>query len=257
MLINKNLVVASLMVYAVLGVDRASADPVKPEWTGPYVGADIGNRHESNDGVTYTIDPNSNVGGSRASGSGSDSWNGIVTDAHIGYNWQTKSNIVLGIETSVYWSNNNRDRQGISEFGISDKHSNQSISADLKARVGYAFNKLLIYGTGGASWMHVRTTNTQGPCGDGRTPPSYTIANCSAGPYTAVPYGTLNVSSASRLGWTLGGGAELALTRNISARVGYTHADYGTFRFAYPSFNRGTNAKTKTDDIMAGLNFRF
>lgn len=253
----KTISAVSLVAYSTLMAGAALADTNKVDWTGPYIGIDIGNRHEKNDGGSYTIDPSSPIGGSRASGTGTDSWDGVVGDAHLGYNWEASPNLILGIETALYLSNNDRDRQGVSEFGISDKHSSQAISADVKARIGYAFNRLMVYGAGGASWMHVRTTNTQGPCGDGKTPAGYTIANCSSGPYTAVPYGTENVSSDSRFGWTLGGGAELALSRKISARLGYTHADYGTFKFAYPSFNRGTNAKTTTDDVMVGFNFRF
>ena len=257
MLNKKNLIAASIVSCCAIS-SPAWANSTEIDWSGFYAGVEAGNRHIDASGISCAADPNNPIGGTRGCDkAGSESWNGTAGNFHIGYNWETASHLVAGIEASINYADNDHSHDGFSQYGISHNTNKQNFSADVKARLGYAFDKLLVYGAGGTTWMKVDTTKTQGACGDGNNPPNYSDANCSTGPYTGVPLGTLNKSSDSRIGWTLGGGAELALTKSISLRAEYVHADYGTFKFLYPSFNRVNTTKVKSDDVMAGLNYKF
>lgn len=237
--------------------ENAWASASDYDWSGPYVGVDIGNRRMGEEGVAYTLDTTSSVGGERGTSAGADGWNGLTGNLHAGYNWWIEPRFVFGLETSVSLSDTDHDSIGKSKYGISYKTQSQHWGADLKVRAGYAMGQALLFADGGVAWQHIRTTNTQGPCGDGSSDPVYSVAACSTGPYNSVPYGTKDTSSDSKFGWTAGGGIELGVTRHLSARVQYVHADYGTNSFTYPSFNRGRTMDVRTDDVLAGVNYRF
>ena len=61
----------------------------------------------------------------------------------------------------------------------------------MRGRVGYALDRFLVYGTGGAAFGNVRANFPNDP-----------------------------VSSATKAGWTVGAGVEVALARNWSAKGG-------------------------------------
>lgn len=250
--------IACILATAATTSTPAWADSPQFDWSGPYVGIVIGNRNMQASGTGCALDPNSSVGGDRGCDkAGETSWNGIAGNVHLGYNWQTSPHLVVGIESAVYLADTDYNQDGVSKYGISYNTSQQRMSADLRGRIGYAADRLLIYGTGGAALMRIETTKTQGPCGDGKTPPNYSQANCSIPPYNAVPFGTVNESSETRIGWTLGGGAQFAVSKSISIRAEYIHADYGTYTFQYPSFNRVNTTNVNTDDFLAGVVFKF
>jgi len=257
-MISRNVKLTLLVAASTLAFcSNAYAKSAQYDWSGPYVGLEVGNRHVGMDGLAYTIDPTSSIGGQRGSSAASQGYDGVVGNVHAGYNWQTQYNFVFGVEASANFADTNYDFSGTSVQGISFKHYNQDFNVAFKGRFGYSLGKILLFGSGGGTWEHFRTTNTQGPCGDGGTPPSFSKSNCSTGPYNAVPYGKMDVSSDDNIGWTAGGGVELGITKHVSARVEYVHSDYGTYKFAYPSFNRGTDLALRTNDVMVGVNYKF
>src|SRR6185437_7604937 len=74
--------------------------------------------------------------------------------------------------------------------------------ASARARLGYlVMPNVLIYATGGAAWLDVKTTS-----------------NCDTGPIGGCQHGGLTpavISQSKTLtGWTIGGGLEAMLTRN-------------------------------------------
>jgi outer membrane immunogenic protein len=64
---------------------------------------------------------------------------------HVGYNWQTPSNLVLGVEGSI------------SLLGLEASDGNNpeftDYVASLRGRLGYAFGDNLLYGTGGLAFV--------------------------------------------------------------------------------------------------------
>jgi len=69
--------------------------------------------------------------------------------------------------------------------------------------------------------------------------------------------------SKSRAGWAAGAGIEYAVWENLSLKLEYLHADFGTTEYINPAVRIGnSNFTTRdvrlTDDIVrAGLNWRF
>ncbi|MGE0604987.1 MAG: outer membrane protein, partial [Xanthobacteraceae bacterium] len=93
----------------------------------------------------------------------------------------------------------------------------------VRARLGYAMNNLLFYGTGGLAWAHADSVTT------------------------------LAIRDQFYLGWTAGLGVEWAFSPRWSAKVEYLYADFGTIN----DFNGTTNtASLDVQTIKVGLNYR-
>jgi outer membrane immunogenic protein len=98
-------------------------------WTGFYLGAMGGYAQENSDGI-------GTMSGGFAGGT-------------LGYNWQT-GNFVLGVEADAAWADVGAT-VGVFETRIRDMGT-------VRGRVGYAFDQVLIYGTGGFAWADNRLT---------------------------------------------------------------------------------------------------
>ena len=176
----------------------AVAAPVPSfSWTGGYVGAQAGyGWGDAGSGVK----PKGFVGG-----------------AYAGYNVQLdNSPLVLGVETDFNFSNENDTRGGV-KF-------DQRWNGATRARIGYAFDRFLVYGAGGLAYADTKAT---------------------AGGASR---------SKTNLGWTVGGGVEYAVTDNLVTRVDYRHVDYGS-----DSYNVGPVGKSSytEDRVMAGVAYKF
>ncbi len=179
------------------------------DWNGAYIGASLGwglGTFTTRSAVTGKFDDNAD---------------GILGGGFAGYNFMITPNIVTGVEADLQFSDLNASSTvgGVAFSAGSDWNSN------IRGRIGYAFDRFLIYGTGGLA-----------------------IAD-------------LNVSangvsdSTTALGWTLGAGLESAITDNVLVRLDYTYQD-----FAREDFNLGgTNYSTDLDNniIRAGIAYKF
>jgi len=187
-------------------------------WTGLYVGINGGygwaSSHWDN-----TLFPVSNY-----------DVNGGVVGGTVGYNWQTGP-WVLGLEGDIDWS---------------DLHGGVTIPVDCPApfacttnndwlgtargRVGYAWDRLLLYATGGAAFGNIKAN-----------------------------YATNSGVNETKIGWTIGGGAEFAVSGPLTAKIEYLYTDLG-------SVDCGTNCGAPAPDVVhlnninlvrVGLNYRF
>lgn len=93
----------------------------------------------------------------------------------------------------------------------------------VRGRAGYALNNILFYGTGGFAYGNLR----------------------------AEAFGTTETQTLT--GWTLGGGMEVGLTRNWSARVEYLFVDLGGEPFTLTGKANGLSSNV----FRLGANFRF
>jgi outer membrane immunogenic protein len=104
----------------------------------------------------------------------------------------------------------------------------QGWDASIRARLGMPVNysRTLLYGTGGVAFGHVSGSfgyaATFGPC-----PPS-TVSPVVPGVCPTAGGGAGSWSD-TRVGYTVGGGAEWMYTRNIRLRVEYRYTDFGSF----------------------------
>jgi outer membrane immunogenic protein len=183
--------------------------PVYYNWTGPYLGLNLGGSwgHQSGDifderGLEifdFTTHPN-----------------GVIGGGQIGFNWQFApwfgwgNGTVLGLEADIQGSSE-RDS---ADFAILDARVPVSANfgdklewfGTVRGRVGIAFDRVLPYVTGG-----------------------WAVGNRKiSGEITEGAVETLFSASGSNLsGWTVGGGVEWAFWDHWTAKFEYLYIDFG------------------------------
>jgi outer membrane immunogenic protein len=205
---------ATLAGSSALAADLAfkAPAPVYYNWSGCYVGANGGGAWNS---MNFTIGNNDPAFFGPAFASGAtpgtygESAHGGIAGAQAGCNWQpTGSAYVIGLEGDADWANlkntqtiNTNVATGPAAGTASGTASDtmQSI-ATIRGRVGYAFDHLLLYATGGLAL--------------GNTNYYYSYSTTALGGQNY-----LNSYSAARVGGTAGVGAEYAFTSIISAKI--------------------------------------
>ena len=198
-------------------------------WTGIYVGGQIGYEF-GRDAFQYGgILPYVYGAGYRP--------DGVVGGAHVGYNFSSQGlfgNLlgaggVIGIEGDVNGSGYSRSVGVIPGVTLSTR---TPIDGSIRGRIGFAYDRALFYATGGAAFADLRNgyTNFGFP------------ANVSIGH--------------TRIGYTVGGGVEYAVTNNWSVRAEYRYTDYGT----YTDFPYGAVAvrhKETDNRVQIGFSYKF
>ncbi|MBI3703911.1 MAG: porin family protein [Rhizobiales bacterium] len=174
-------------------------------WTGFYVGINGGGGWGRSDfGPTF---PTGTFGTS-----------GGMVGGTLGYNWQM-GNVVFGLEGDIDWSN----IRGSAACGGTTCSTRNDWLATARGRLGYAFDRIMPYVTGGAAFGNIKTD----------------IAG-------------LGGANTSKAGWTVGGGIEAAIAGPWTAKVEYLYVDLGRGGSIL-----GSDASFKTNIVRAGLNYRF
>jgi outer membrane immunogenic protein len=167
-------------------------------WAGPYLGANLGYAWGS---VHNNLTKPSGVAGG----------------VQAGYNWQTGQTgpFVFGVEGDI-------QATGADDTFAPWKFSNPWFGT-VRGRVGYAFNNIMFFGTGGLAFGELRGE-------------------------------TFGLSeSHTKAGWTVGAGAEFGLSQNWSAKVEYLYVDLANQHFTIT----GTSNGYRFGLLRAGLNYRF
>jgi outer membrane immunogenic protein len=125
----------------------------------------------------------------------------------------------------------------------------------LRGRLGFAFDRFLVFGTGGLAWG-----GKQGGVSGVFTP------NALAGTPSDGTAGAMlssNGNSNSNVGWALGGGVEYAFSNAWSVKLEYLHVDLGSKTRSVGVIGAATargfdvSGDNKFDVVRAGVNFRF
>lgn len=232
--------------------------PAAPLWTGWYIGANVGysfGRATTDLAIANVTLP----AGTDFTHSDASSLDGVIGGGQIGYNWQVSPNWVWGLEAdwqaaSESGSQNFSDPYSFG-FGAATFTTNYNTKIEwfgtARGRLGYVWDGLMLYGTGGLAYGEVKASWTA------------TDSGISLG----QPFGATDASSASRLnvGWTAGAGVEGALGRNWSWKLEYLYLDLGSINFSAigPFSNGGVNPELITahdhftDNIVRiGLNYK-
>jgi len=181
-------------------------------WTGFYLGVHGGIGFGNHDRSTGTFENEYDS-------------DGLTFGGQAGYNYQM-NNIVLGIEGDGAWTN---IRGNDGNVGGTTDESKYKWLASVRGRLGLAWGRFMVYGTGGWAWTSVRHTNVGG-----------------------VP-----TSSDHGLdGWTAGGGAEAMLTDNLSFGFEYRYYDFGRYTSAPTGLAQFTVDNT-VQTFTGRLNYRF
>ncbi len=203
------------------------------EWTGAYLGLDIGQNSaraatDSRGTAGFSAGVGGDAPGSAAqatslTGNYDSLLDGPAFGAHLGYNWQ-QGVVVLGLEADVQRPSQSGTNTIDTLTTVASYPSNplsaslsQTDSIDylstLRARLGYAGEQWLLYGTAGLAIGKVNSRVTY----DGR--------------YVAAPtivFDDFNASfSDMRAGYVIGAGAEYALAEKWTVRAEYLYYDLG------------------------------
>jgi outer membrane immunogenic protein len=236
----------AIVMLAPAGVQAADFPPAAPpyhpapaairavaNWGGFYLGGNVGvglARDQSTfsaGGVTFsTVDT---------------AVFGAVGGGQVGYNWQFGA-LVLGAEADFDWSN---AKGSISaQCASCGPVTNASLEHDIdwfgtaRGQIGYAADGWLAYATGGYAFGRVALKGTA----------------------TGGGVSASLTQNATPSGWTIGGGAEVALGPNWSARLEYLYVDLGTVNNTIVVTGAPSlidSARIQMNVVRAGVNYRF
>jgi outer membrane immunogenic protein len=271
---TKLIISVAAIASTILGMSAASAAdlPVKSytkapvaiaavyDWTGFYVGVNVGYGW----GADHTIlasDPalvspgfitllgNANVAARKPAG--------VIGGGQLGYNWQ-RGQMLAGLEadfsgTDIHSTDDFSGPVGVTRFV--HIHERLDWLATLRGRLGFLpTQQLLLYATGGLAVGQVTTNSSL----------TTTVPNSIPGCLTAnIGLCMGSSDTATKVGWTVGAGAEYALTSNWSVKAEYLFVDLG--RSSSTGFDTRSApplplfATTKDDFHIArvGVNYRF
>jgi outer membrane immunogenic protein len=261
---RKFLIAAAISAVAATGA--VAADLKRPEyvkapppmafsWAGFYVGGNLGGKW-GYPSTSFTVAPATAFGAALPTGGalslGSATGNSFMGGGQVGYNWQSGP-VVFGIEGDVdlhHWTTT----QVLTGFAVgtvfvpgdfftTDSHW----QASLRGRLSYAWDRYLIYVTGGVAWTRV-------------------TVGANFVPFAGAP-GTFGSDSAVLTGGTVGGGLEYALWSNVSLGIEGRYTWYGSHDFnggtvalgvapfAFPGVTQ--SVQLNTAEVIEKVNWRF
>jgi len=190
-------------------------------WSGFYIGGHLGGGWGEKDWVAVGFGP-----------LGAHDVDGFIGGGQVGINYQVGA-LVLGIEADFSWA----DLKGShvdTVFG-GNNLTNVDWFGTVTGRIGYAWDRTLLYVKGGGAWAHDKYTITSG------------------GLFFAGANDT-------NWGWTIGGGLEYGMTPNWSLKLEYNYLSFDTNRVTFvpvagAPFDRDVDQNIHV--LKAGINYRF
>src|SRR5258708_10615853 len=146
-----------------------------------------------------------------------------------GYNYVFPSRLMLGVEADVTLPNSDvlipfavRGSQTVASPLIGQVTYGEAVIhyGSARARVGYAFDHFLLYGTGGLAWTYDQVTRTQ-------------VAGNSIGGFATA--GTVDTKLVWRLGWAAGAGLAIPLAGKVAAKAEYLSTGFGRKGVTFPA----------------------
>jgi outer membrane immunogenic protein len=240
-------------------------------WTGFYVGLNAGGAWERSGASTglpctetsatyYLCAVNlpatyANAAALSAAGTGRLSASGPSLGGQAGYNWQI-GQFVSGVEVDAESFHLRASRQASGSFGPNQTADligipvNYTISssvgtdwlATVRGRIGWAFDRFLVYGTGGLALTDLQASN------------AYSDSDTGVGNWHG---------RGTRAGWTAGAGLEFALNRNWSVKAEYLYLNFGSIvtsgQIKAYGYTQGINTSTDLTAHLAraGVNYKF
>jgi len=239
---------AAYAADAIVMEDVAVVAPDTFSWTGGYIGVNAGFA-----GGKFKSDID-NFGQYLLDGSYEHNTSGFVGGVQVGYNWQLNNGWVIGAEADFQGATLKSKNSISSDYGFYNETSEIKTKVDwfgtVRARVGYTpTERLLVYGTGGLAYGKVKT--------------SYNWKYNSGGENI---FDEGFSTSKTKAGWTVGAGAEYAITSNWTLKSEYLYTDLGkaNTQATYQDYVGGgygstgdVSSNVKFHTVRLGLNYKF
>ena len=207
-------------------------------WTGFYVGGQVGYDFGRDRATEFGV-----TGAQRTFLVGNP--DGVSGGGHIGYNFSTQSlpifgslgsgllgtGGVIGVEGDV----NGSDFRSAVAFGGPvplTQTFRKDIDGSIRGRLGIAVDRALFYATGGAAFAEFHE--------------GYQIGG--------LPF---QAPSHTRVGYTVGGGVEYAITTQFSLRAEYRYSDYGRFTDLNAPAPFNTVNRITIQQAQVGFSYKF
>ena len=177
-------------------------------WTGFYLGAMGGYAHEDADAFALS---------------------GGFAGGTAGYNWQT-GNLVFGLEVDGAWADVGATVDVIPGLASID-YTIRSMGT-VRGRIGYAFDQVLLYGTGGYAWSDNRLS--------------------------ATALGVSISDSQFHSGWTVGAGVEVMFAPKWSVKAEYLYKSFEGQTYFAGTVPGGVPIGTiNLNSVQVGVNYHF
>jgi outer membrane immunogenic protein len=266
---------AALIGASALAADMTVKAPVPAAvpaygWTGFYLGGNIGyswgNADTDFDAGPVTVFEGPTIPGFVMSESVKTE--GIIGGGQIGYNSRFSANWVAGLEVDIEGSGERASRSFSNPFffdrpllrgaAVTEYEAEIPWIGTARGRIGYAWDRVMLYVTGGLAYGEVKLQGTHTVRASGALKPfiSSALADCQV-----------------NTGWTVGAGVEAALVGNWTWKTEYLYVDLGSLdtppgnpavictRCLPPRLAGGGQIASRTnftDNLVhVGLNYKF
>jgi outer membrane immunogenic protein len=191
-------------------------------WTGFYVGAHVG---YGTSNINYLIDVNSF---SRTA-------NGVLGGFQIGYNYQI-NNFVLGIEADYSFAGLRTGNYGCTIGQAATCNARVNGLGSVRGRAGVAVDRALLYLTAGLG-----------------------VGSFRYGRAFDVPPPFITGASSTRAGFVVGGGAEFAVTQNVTVRGEYLYYHFNNPTYAIGTLSDAFTSRVRSNvhTFRVGVNYLF
>src|SRR5262245_39592386 len=191
--------------------------PAEPivDWTGPYIGVHAG--------YAWVKWHGEDTEGIPPLASVTLEDNNFIFGGQLGYNWQVAPSFVLGMETDATWLD-------VSDEDDSDFNF-ESIETDwlatVRGRAGFAMDHIMVYATGGVAFSDTEVEDEDSDAEQDET----------------------------LFGWTAGGGVEVLLAQNVTAKAEYLYIQFDEEEFEVPGL--ASDIDLHAHIIRTGVNYKF
>jgi outer membrane immunogenic protein len=250
--------VASRAVAADFAPPIAVAEPVF-DWSGFYAGLSAGGRWSNVTWTTVSVGPAPGMPPDPTTTPASFQSSTGRAGGYLGFNWQFAPQWLIGIEADLAWGNTTKRNGGVpGTFGTSGLYApltaanfdtswvKQRWDASVRARIGFIATTWLIYATAGVTLQSIEVGASCSGTGD-----SWCMDGVAR--YEPVVYG--------RTGWTIGAGAETALSPNWLARVEYRYTVFGNIDYTFFTTPQtvddvASSVKLQTQTVVVGITYK-
>ena len=212
------------------------APPYPYNWSGFYIGGNLGARFSNSDSATDTF----------GSTFGTTATSSFLGGGQIGVNYEFWSFFVIGAEAMFDWLPNSQNTVNVTNSTITPGTNTATVTLNNRwvtmatGKLGYAWDRLLVYGKGGGAWV-------------GTSSPGLTVNN--------VPASFTSTGNNNSFGATVGLGVEWAFADNWSARAEWDAILLQNQSFTVSGTAFGTDTITVNNRSInlftAALNYKF